>query len=77
MECSGGTKTTFDLNSFDEDKIALISLINQTKSELNIDSHVLCPTIFDMASSSDKNNQGIGVLEWHTAHILEEEIQFG
>jgi hypothetical protein len=30
-----------------------------------------------MASSSDKNNQGIGVLEWHTAHILEEEIQFG
>ncbi len=37
----------FDLNSFEEDKLALVSLIKQTKSEVNIYSHILCPVIFD------------------------------
>ena len=41
------TKTTFSLNSYDEDKLALTQLISQTRHEINIYSHVLCPAIFD------------------------------
>lgn len=43
------TKNTFNLNSFDEDKLALVSLINQATNEINIFSHALCPLIFDTA----------------------------
>lgn len=41
------TKTTFKLNSFEEDKLALVSLINQTPREINIYSHTLSAMIFD------------------------------
>lgn len=41
------TQTTFNLNSFEEDKAALVSLIQQTASEINIYSHALCPSIFN------------------------------
>jgi len=41
------TDATFSLNSYEEDKLALISLFNQCTTEVNIYSHVLCPKIFD------------------------------
>ncbi|PHS71667.1 MAG: GNAT family acetyltransferase [Cycloclasticus sp.] len=41
------TNTVFDLNSFDEDKLAIIKLMDQAQTEVNIFSHVLCPKIFD------------------------------
>jgi len=41
------TKTTFNLASFEEDKLALVSLINQSQTEINIYSHTLSAMIFD------------------------------
>ncbi|ORU92914.1 MAG: GNAT family acetyltransferase [Cycloclasticus sp. symbiont of Bathymodiolus heckerae] len=41
------TKTTINLSSFEEDSAALVALISQTKSEINIYSHILCPPIFN------------------------------
>ncbi|MDF1689977.1 MAG: GNAT family acetyltransferase [Cycloclasticus sp.] len=41
------TKTTFNLTSFEEDILALVSLINQTHVEINIYSHTLNRLIFD------------------------------
>jgi len=44
------TKTSFKLNSFDEDILAVTRLIEQACSVVNIYSHTLCPSIFDTAS---------------------------
>jgi hypothetical protein len=41
------TNKTFNLISFEEDKLALTRLINQANATINIYSHVLCPKIFD------------------------------
>jgi len=41
------TKNTFNLTSFDEDILALVSLIKQTPLEINIYSHTLNNLIFD------------------------------
>jgi hypothetical protein len=41
------TETTFELNSFDEDKLAVSSVMEQTRTQINIYSHVLCPSIFN------------------------------
>lgn len=41
------TKTTFNLESYEEDKLALVSLIQQTKTNLRIYSHTLCPMVFN------------------------------
>ena len=41
------TKTTFGLDSYDDDKQAIVSLFKQCETQINIYSHVLCPKIFD------------------------------
>ncbi|WP_020162178.1 hypothetical protein [Cycloclasticus pugetii] len=41
------TKTTFNLNSFEENKLALVCLINQAHTDINIYSHTLNPLVFD------------------------------
>tara|TARA_R110002095_G_scaffold127093_6_gene110165 strand:- start:637 stop:1155 length:519 start_codon:yes stop_codon:yes gene_type:complete len=41
------TKTTFNLESYEEDKLALVWLIKQTKTHINIYSHTLSPMVFN------------------------------
>jgi hypothetical protein len=41
------TNTTFNLNSFEEDALAIIKLMGQTQTEVNIFSHTLSPRIFN------------------------------
>lgn len=44
------TTTTFQLSSYPQDIQALVRLIEQATSELNIYSHILCPAIFNTAA---------------------------
>ncbi|MEW4982535.1 MAG: GNAT family acetyltransferase [Cycloclasticus sp.] len=41
------TEAIFNLMSFEEDILALVSLINQCRSSISIYSHTLNPTVFD------------------------------
>jgi len=43
------TNTTFSLHSFEDDKQALASLIEQAEKQVSIMSHLLCPSIFNTA----------------------------
>lgn len=47
------TSTTFQLNSYQQDRQAVVRLVEQASSELNIYSHLLCPAIFNTLAVVD------------------------